>query len=121
MCFDPHHALRIIFEGHTYNFLLCNTCNVSLIFEDDKIIATLGASGFTEVINGFLAAAHIPPSDRSDPDYLPKLKARAEKGIAGAQAQLGYIYNHGGDGYVSNHGLFNSNIGAAVGWYRKAA
>lgn len=61
-CFDPRHAIRVDFNGHTYEFLLCYACGYLYVYCDGKIIAQLDAGGSPKVLNGLLKAANIPLS-----------------------------------------------------------
>jgi len=64
-CFEPRHAMRISFGGHTYDFLLCFHCHELDVYEDDHFLSAVGASGSPKFLNTMLTAAHVPVS-RSD-------------------------------------------------------
>ena len=82
MCFDPRHALRIVAEGHTYDFLLCYRCQELYVYRDESknAIAMLGASGSPQILNDLLVSANVPLST-SDSD-----EERAEAAKRGRQA-----------------------------------
>lgn len=61
-CFDPRHAIRVDFNGHAYDFLLCYACGYLYVYCDGKTIADLDAGGSPEVLNVLLKAAKIPLS-----------------------------------------------------------
>jgi hypothetical protein len=61
-CFNPRVALRILSQGHTFDFLLCYECQELDVYEDGKIMVSLGASGSPKILNSILAAAHVPLS-----------------------------------------------------------
>ena len=61
-CFDPRHALRIVSNEHTYDFLLCYQCLQLEVFEDDESVAWFGVMGSPAVLNEMLASANIPLS-----------------------------------------------------------
>jgi hypothetical protein len=61
-CFDPRHAIRVRAAGHTYDFLLCYACHVLYVYEDSKLLTSLGASGSAKALNGLLSAAQVPLS-----------------------------------------------------------
>lgn len=60
MCFNPRHAIRIAAHNHTYDFLLCYECHQLSVYEDDKPLCGLGATGSPEVLNNLLTTAGIP-------------------------------------------------------------
>jgi hypothetical protein len=62
LCFDPRHALRVMVNAQTYDFLLCYACGYLYVYRGDKIIATLDAGGSPNVLNALLTAAKIPLS-----------------------------------------------------------
>jgi hypothetical protein len=59
-CFDPHHALRVEHEGHTYDFLLCYLCQSMQVYRDGKEFAGVGATGSAEPLNALLRAKGLP-------------------------------------------------------------
>jgi len=59
-CFDPGHALRVMAEGETYDFLLCYKCGWLSVVHKDKEIARVGAMGTPEQLNKLLALLKIP-------------------------------------------------------------
>lgn len=61
--FEPIHALRIIAASNTYDYLLSYKCGVLKIYEDEKMIFSLGISGSPETLNKLLTASHIPLSN----------------------------------------------------------
>lgn len=62
MCFDPRHAIRVTTAAHTYDFLLCYACHQLYVYENDKLLASIGASGSPKVLNELLSAAKVPLS-----------------------------------------------------------
>jgi hypothetical protein len=79
MCFDPRHALSIVSNHHTYDFLLCFQCAQMEICEDEKEIANLSASGSADVLNGILKKAGIPLSHVYSGAYIKKEQAERDK------------------------------------------
>jgi hypothetical protein len=65
-CFDPRHALRIVSDGHIYDFLLCYSCHSVEVFENDKIVAGANAEGSPAVLNELLRKHQIPLSNSGD-------------------------------------------------------
>ncbi|WP_229743878.1 hypothetical protein [Aliidongia dinghuensis] len=61
-CFDPRHAIRVLYGEHTYDFLLCYQCQSIWIYEDGKILTRLGAAGSPKELNALLTAAGVPLS-----------------------------------------------------------
>jgi hypothetical protein len=61
-CFDPRHAIRVDFSGHTYDFLLCYACGYLYVYCDGKNTATLDAGGSPHDLNSLLTAANVPLS-----------------------------------------------------------
>ncbi|MEG3789156.1 hypothetical protein V1318_03385 [Lysobacter sp. CCNWLW3] len=61
-CFDPRHALRIQFEGHAYDFLLCYSCQQVEVFRDGKMIGGAGITGSPEVLNDLMTSLQLPLS-----------------------------------------------------------
>lgn len=61
-CFDPRHALRIQFDGRTYDFLLCYSCQQMQVFRDGKPFADVGAAGSPDVLNDLLKSLRLPLS-----------------------------------------------------------
>jgi hypothetical protein len=58
---SPRHALRVVSEGHTYDFLLCYECHQLEVFRDGKEVTFIaGTTGEPQVLNGLLTAAKIP-------------------------------------------------------------
>ena len=78
MCFEPHHALRVIADGHTYDYLLCYSCNGIVVFEDSKRIADLSISGSPDILNALLTTAHVPLSYIYSPQYITAEKKRMQ-------------------------------------------
>jgi len=62
MCFNPRHALRIVADGHTYDFLLCYACMQLWVYEDNEDLRHIPASGSSKVLNNLLTAVHLPLS-----------------------------------------------------------
>jgi hypothetical protein len=60
MCFNPRQAIRVTAHNHTYDFLLCYECHQLYVYEDDKLLQSLGASGSPKVLNDLLKTAGIP-------------------------------------------------------------
>jgi len=65
-CFEPRHALRIIFGGHTYDFLLCFHCHELDVYRDDRKFTEVGASGSPQALNELLQECHLPVSHSDD-------------------------------------------------------
>jgi hypothetical protein len=65
-CFDPRHALRIVLDGHRYDFLLCYACAQLTVYKDDKEFTDLSAAGSPKVLNDLLQAHHVPISHSGD-------------------------------------------------------
>lgn len=61
-CFDPRHAIQIRTNGHTYDFLLCYSCQQLDVYRDGKSLAAVGATGSPNVLNELLTSLHIPLS-----------------------------------------------------------
>jgi hypothetical protein len=61
-CFDPRHALRIQFNGHSYDFLLCYSCHQMEVFRDGKMLGDVGAAGSPKALNDLLTSLHVPLS-----------------------------------------------------------
>lgn len=78
LCFEPHHALRVIADGHTYDYLLCYSCNGIVVFEDSKRIADLSISGSPDILNALLTTAHVPLSYIYSPQYITAEKKRMQ-------------------------------------------
>lgn len=112
-CFTPHHALRIVSNGHTYDYLLCYMCNAILIYEDQKKITYQNAGGTPDVLDGLLKAGNVPLKLEDDPEYIPRLTARAKQGKLWAQDRLGSIY-------YSGQGV-RQDYAEAAKWWRIAA
>jgi hypothetical protein len=62
MCFDPRQALRVTTNNCTYDLLLCYACHQLYVYQGDKRIVSLGASGSSKILNGLLSAAKVPLS-----------------------------------------------------------
>lgn len=60
MCFDPRQAIRVTSNGHTYDFLLCYECHQLYVYEDDKLLKSLGVTGSPDVLNGLLTSLRLP-------------------------------------------------------------
>ncbi len=82
MCFDPHHALRVVSGHHTYDFLLCFQCAQMEVYEDNKEIADLSASGSPDVLNGIFKKAGIPISFIFSEAYIKQQQAERAKSDA---------------------------------------
>lgn len=61
-CFDPRHAISIRTNHHTYDFLLCYSCQQLEVYRDGKSVASVGATGSPKVLNELLTSLHIPLS-----------------------------------------------------------
>lgn len=59
---SPRHALSVVADGHTYDFLLCFQCGQLEVLKDDKEIAFVNAGGTSEVLNNLLTAGKVPLS-----------------------------------------------------------
>jgi hypothetical protein len=78
-CFNPRHGLRITYQHHVFDFVLCYECHQMEVFEDDKDIADLGAAGSADVLNGLLKAKHMPLSYVYSDAYLNEQAAEQKK------------------------------------------
>jgi hypothetical protein len=67
-CFDPRHALRIVSNGHTYDFLLCYSCHSLEVYQDDKMVTGANAEGSPVLLNELLRKHHIPLSNSGGSD-----------------------------------------------------
>src|SRR4051812_43619303 len=83
MCFDPRHALRVTANSHTYDLLLCYECQQLDVYEDDKRLLHLGATGSPEVLNALLMQLSIPLAKLDLPEDLAadikKYRAHADR------------------------------------------
>jgi hypothetical protein len=61
-CFNPAHAVRVISENHTYDFIICYKCHQLLAYTDGKSSKWLRAAGSSEALDNLLKAAGVPPS-----------------------------------------------------------
>jgi hypothetical protein len=60
LCFKPRHALRVVRNGHTYDYLLCYECqSIEIIKDGHQVLETLEASGSPLVLNNLLKSKHI--------------------------------------------------------------
>ncbi|GAA0717277.1 hypothetical protein [Dokdonella soli] len=75
-CFDPRHALRIVSDGHVYDFLLCYACHQLEVYRDDAQVASIGATGSASVLNKLLADANVPASQSWSEDKEREQAAR---------------------------------------------
>lgn len=81
-CFDPRHALRVVSGHHTYDFLLCYQCAQMEVYEDDKELADLSASGSADILNSLLKKAGVPLSFVFSDAYIKQQKAEQAKSEA---------------------------------------
>jgi len=63
LCFNPRHALSIVANGHTYDYLLCYECGSGMVIKDGWIfMGSFEAGGSPDVLNHLLSEAKIPLS-----------------------------------------------------------
>jgi hypothetical protein len=62
LCFDPRHALSVTSRGTTFDLLLCYECGQLEVFNGDRLIAVLSASGTPTALNAILSANKVPLS-----------------------------------------------------------
>jgi len=77
-CFEPHHAMTLVANDHTYDFVLCYSCHQIYVYEDGKHIAGLGAAGSPEILNSILTSSNVPLSYIYSPVYIAAEKKRIE-------------------------------------------
>jgi hypothetical protein len=70
-CFDPRHALQIVSDSHTYDFLLCFACHQIVVYRDGIQIAGVGAAGKPDALNKLLRAHHLHISHSGDENSRP--------------------------------------------------
>jgi len=63
-CFDPHHGLRIVSDGRTYDFVLCFTCEHMHIHTTGQKDRYSLIKGKGEVLDKLLSKAKIPLGER---------------------------------------------------------
>ncbi len=73
-CFEPHHAMRITYAGHRYDYLICYTCGGLLVYNDDKKIAAHGIDGSPAGLNTLLTQHHIAIAADATTDYIANAK-----------------------------------------------
>lgn len=78
MCFDPRQALRTTVGGHTYDLLLCCSCQQLHAYRDGGRIASLGVLGSPKILNGLLSAAGVRLSTTDSDEDKAARRQRAE-------------------------------------------
>lgn len=81
-CFNPHHALRLVSGGHTYDYELCYECSGLALFKDGNHIANFTAVGKPDILNGLLTANRVPLPDIYSPENIAAEKKRIADEIA---------------------------------------
>lgn len=79
MCFDPRQAIRIAANNHTYDFLLCYECHRLYVYQDDKLLRSLGAAGSPDILNGLLKSAGIPLAKTESPEEIAEERKKNEE------------------------------------------
>jgi hypothetical protein len=69
-CFDPRHALRVKYEGHTLDFVICFECRWIYIFGDGKKLEDVALNDkakaeFQPVLDKILTAAKVHLAEKS--------------------------------------------------------
>jgi hypothetical protein len=62
MCFDPHHALRVTANGHTYDFVICYSCHHLRVYRDGTPLAQVEVSRSSNILDKMLDAAGVSAS-----------------------------------------------------------
>jgi hypothetical protein len=60
MCFFPRHALRVIANGKTWDFMICCQCQQIRLYEQGGVRAVIGIPNKPETLSNLLSAAKIP-------------------------------------------------------------
>jgi len=59
-CFDPRHDIRFVFNGKTYDILICFECRSYVVLCDGKHLSGGGVKGTPVVMNEILKKANVP-------------------------------------------------------------
>jgi hypothetical protein len=78
-CFDPRHAIRLAANGHIYDFVLCYECHQLYVYEDDKLLKGMGATGSPDILNGLLTSLSLPLAKTASPEEIAAERDRTEK------------------------------------------
>ena len=62
-CFEPRQALAVQYKGHTYEFLICYTCQNLAYFLDGKSIGDVGVTGSPDALKALLIKRGVTPSN----------------------------------------------------------
>ncbi len=62
LCFNPRHGVRVISNGHTYDFVVCFECSQTSVYKDsaEEPIAFLYYKGSQDDWDKILSSANIP-------------------------------------------------------------
>lgn len=62
-CFDPHHALTVKSQDHTYDYVLCFGCGKMGLYENGKFFSMIDAQRDAELLNALMlkAGMDLPP------------------------------------------------------------
>ncbi|HTT98582.1 MAG TPA: hypothetical protein VMF58_11075 [Rhizomicrobium sp.] len=62
-CFEPRQALSIQYKTHRYDFVICFTCQVMLLYRDQKPGDEIGVTGSPDTLKALLIKLGVKPSN----------------------------------------------------------
>lgn len=81
-CLDFRHALRIQYQGHVYEYLLCYECQQMAVYRDSKLLTMVGVTGSPEQLNQLMTHLQLPLShslqDAQQRDATEQARKRAD-------------------------------------------
>jgi len=101
---EPRHGLRVVANGHTYDYLICFQCGQGIVYEDNKEIASLNIGGRPTVLNNLLVAAKLPVDNLARMETEDKDTAQI---VAAARAHLPKSLQ---DVWANHHDLWTGNF-----------
>jgi hypothetical protein len=87
-CFDPRHALRVVHNGETFDFVLCFDCNGLEVYKNGKYLVKVGIAGSPKVLNELMEGVGLALSQTGYKPPTPEALAREAADLARWEAGM---------------------------------